>query len=223
MKGLPFVLLLAGCSSSPKYTVEDSSIAAVSMQEKQGVLAAQNDVNTAKAELESAKAQLRNCETELDVAENEYKSSKLQMDTAKLNQKSAELSGDMNKKNAANRDMHVAELGVKASDAKVEFLSKKKKWFKETEEAAELHVEAAQARYELEKAKLAQAKGIKPDEKFDVMNFETENMNKQQKWNEQRMEADKLKADVDARERQWQIQQQAYDQARSAAAQQTPR
>ena len=135
----------------------------------------------AKTEQQKAEADLKNIDNELDVAENEYKTAKLQLDTAKLNQKTAEQSGDVNRKNQAQRDVHVAELGVKAADAKVDWLNKKRKWIKAQRDAADDHVAAADARVELEKAKLAQQKGIKPSEDFNVMNFETDNLKKQQK------------------------------------------
>ena len=212
------ILLCAGCGGGgSKYKVDDQSIAAVSMEDKKGVFQAQTEYNQAKGELDNARANERNVSTELDVAENEYKTAKLQLDTAKLNQKSAELSGDMNKKNTAGRDLRVAELGVKAGDAKVDWLSKKRKWYKRSEDAAEYHVAACDSRYELEKAKLASAKGIKPSQDFDLMNFETDNMQKQQKYSESKMDADRMKADVDGLERQYQVQQQAFEQAKSAA------
>jgi len=82
---------------------------------------------------------------------------------------------------------------------------------------AEKHVAEADARAELEKAKLAQAKGIKPNEKFDPMLFEQDYQEKARKFNEAKLEADRSKPDVDGKEREYMTQQQAFDQARSNA------
>src|SRR5262249_10581583 len=152
----------------------DQSLAAVSMEDKKGIFAAQNELTQARAEQQKAEADVNSVDTESDVADNELKTAKLQLDTAKLNQKAAEQAADVNKKNQAGHDLHIAEMAVKAAEAKDDFLGKKKKWLKRTRDAAEAHVAAADARAELEKAKVAQAKGIRPSEKFDVMNFETD-------------------------------------------------
>jgi hypothetical protein len=214
------MLLAFGCGGGgAKYHVDDASLASLSMQEKQGIFAAQNEKNQAQAEVQQLQANTRSVDTDLDVADNEYKTAKLTLDTAKLNQKAAEQGGDFNRKNAAQRELNVAELGVKAADAKVDFIKKKRKWIARSLEAAEQHVAMADARAEMEKARLAQSKGIRPDEKFDPMLFEQDYNEKARKYNEAKLDADKLKPEADGKEREWQTQQQAYDQARAAAMQ----
>jgi outer membrane protein TolC len=216
---LPVVLVAAvGCGGGgAKYHVRDESLAAASVQEKQGVLAAQQEKEVARTEQQKAEADLRNIENELSIAENDYKSAKLQLDTAKLNVKTAETSGDVNRKNQATHDLRVQELGVKAADTKVDWLSKKRKWIKAQRDAAEEHYAAADARLELEKAKLAQQKGIKPSEDFNLMNFETDNLKKQQKYSEARGDADKMQVDVDRLERDWHAQLSTFEQAKAAS------
>jgi outer membrane protein TolC len=217
-KALVLTLLAAGCGGGgAKYRVDDASLAQVSMQDKQPVFVAQTERDQAKAEQQKAQADLKQVSNDLDIAENDYKSNKLALDTAKLNQKNADLSGDVNRKNQASRDLHVAELGVKAADAKVDWLSRKRKWLKACADAAEEHWAAADSRLEYEKAKLAQSKGIRPSQDFNVINFETDNLKKQTKYSEARMDADKHRADVENLERQWQNHQQAYESAKSAA------
>jgi len=217
MKKLMMVFLFGCGGGGAKYHVDDASLASLSMQEKQGIFAAQNEKNQAQAELDSFKANLRNVEHDIDVADNEYKTAKLQLDTAKLNLKSAEQNADVNRKTSAQRDVQVAELGVKAGDAKIDWLKKKRKWINASVDMSERHVAAADSRAELEKAKLAQSKGIKPDEKFDPMLFEQDYQEKARKFNESKLDADRAKPDVDGKEREYMTQQQAYDQARSNA------
>jgi hypothetical protein len=202
-KLIAVTLFLCGCSSGPKYKIDDNSLASIPLAEKQGMLAAQNEQNVAKEELRQTKADLDNNEREVDVAVNEYKTAKLSLDTAELNKKAADSSGDMNRKNTASRELHVAEVGVKATDAKVSWLEKKRKYIKALRDAAEKHVEVADAKYELEKAKLASAKGMRPSDDFNIMNFETETMEKQNKWSQERLDADKRQPDVLDLERKW--------------------
>jgi len=207
-------MMLIGCSSGPKYKIDDSVLAQIPTAEKQMVMAAQQEQNVAKDELLKAKADLSQVDRELDIAENEYKASKLGVDSAELSKKSAEASGDVNQKGKADRDLRVAELGKKTGDAKVDFLSRKKKWMKATLEAAEIHAQAADSKVELEKAKLAQSKGIKPSDDFNVMNFETETLEKSKKYSEAKLDADKMKASVDDLERKWQMVSQEWVSAR---------
>jgi hypothetical protein len=217
MRKLMIPLFVLGCGGGgAKYHVDDASLAALSMQDKQAIFAAQNEKNQAQAEMQNFKAQERNTEHELDIADNDYKAAKLQLDTAKISQKSAEQSGDVNRKQQAQRDIQVAQLGVKAADAKVDWLKKKRKWQSYSADAAERHVAECDSRAELEKAKLAQARNIRPDEKFDPNLFEMDYQEKSRKYNDARLDADRLKPEVDGKEREYMTQQQAFDQARGA-------
>jgi hypothetical protein len=218
MRNAVLPLLIAGAvgcgGGGAKYHVNDNSLATASVQEKQGVLAAESEREVSKTEQQKANADLKQVENDLDVANNEYKSAKLQLDTAKVNAKSAEMSGDVNRKNQAARDVRVAELGVKAADAKVDWLEKKRKWIKSQRDAADDHFAASDSRVELEKAKLAQQKGIKPSDDFNMMNFESDNMKKQQRYSSSRMDADKMQADVDNLERKYHAEVANYENAK---------
>jgi hypothetical protein len=218
MREMWISLLLVGAAacggSGAKYHVNDNALATASVQEKQGVLAAQQEKEVAKTEQAKAEADLKNIENEVDIAENEYKTAKLQLENAKTTAKMGEQSGDANRKAQGTHDVRVAELGVKSADAKVDWLSKKRKWIKAQRDAADDHYAAADSRLELEKAKLAQQKGIKPSDDFNVMNFETDNLKKQQKYSESRMDADKMQADVDRLERDYHAQLSTFEQSK---------
>ena len=185
------------------------------MQEKGGVINAQSEQNQAREELRTATAMVDQTDRDLDIAENELKTQKLALDTAKLNLKSAQQAGDVNRKNQAERDVNVAEMGVKAADAKCDWLSKKKKMHKRERDAAEAHVSAADSHVELEKAKLAESKGIKPTQDFSIMNFESESMDKSKKYSEAKLDADKIRPDVDDLERKYKMLQDQYNGAKS--------
>jgi hypothetical protein len=48
------------------------------------------------------------------------------------------------------------------------------------------------------------------------MNFESDNLKKQQKYSESRMDADKMQADVDRLERDWQAHKASFESAKTS-------
>src|SRR5262245_50985818 len=109
---------LIGCGAGgAKYRLDDKVLVQISVEDKQGVFAAETEMNQAKGELDKAKADLESLDRELDIAENELKAAKLRVDTAKISMKGAEQSGDINRKNIASKDLRVAELERDQADA----------------------------------------------------------------------------------------------------------
>ncbi len=214
--GFALGLTLAGCSSGAKYKVDDASLASVPVEEKQGVLSANNDLAVARENKIKADADYRAASNDLAVAENDRKTANVTLDTARIKQKGAEQIADFNAKAAAGQEVEVGKLAVKAADAKVEFLAKRKKWFDRAVDAADAHVRCADTKKELEKARLAQAKGIRPTEKFDISQFEIEYAQQQKNYSDAQLQSDKMKPEVDNLERQYQLAQQTYDGARNA-------
>jgi len=216
---LALVLSLAACGGSLKHTIDDNTIASTTPEERSSIMAVRDEGNRADDELRTAQVEEKKAENDLSLAENDLKSAKLAKDSAKLSRQGAEASGDLNRKNRADRDYTAADKAKDAADAKVDWLSKRLKFTKRTRQAAEAHVDTIKARTELEKAKLAASKGIRPSEKFNVMDFEQQNTEKQQKYNDARREADEQKTSVDDKERRYLTAQQSADAARSAAQQ----
>lgn len=214
---LSFMLLGAlGCGGgAAKYHVDDKALGDATVEERQGILAAQQAKEVARIEEQRTDSDLRNVERDLDIAENDKKTARLQRDNAKLMAKSAVTAGDLKRKDEAAHTMRVAELGVKAAEAKVDWLEKKRKWVKAQREAAEDHFAEADSRYELEKAKLVQKKGVQPTSSFNLFNFESDNLKKQQTYSSAKMEADRLRIEVEQLERNYQAQLGVYEQAKS--------
>jgi len=183
-------------------------------------LTAQHEQTVAKEEMRKAEADLIQCDHELDLAENELKQTKLQIENAEIQQKAN--SYDLNKKSTADRELEIAKLAKKTANAKVTYYEKKRKWLKAVHEAGEAKLVSAQSTTELEKARLVQAKGMKPYEGFNVGVFESENFDRQGKFQAARMDADKRKGDVDAAEGEWRRLDGEYQQARSATPKPTP-
>jgi hypothetical protein len=197
------VMGIAGCGGGLKYKVDDSAIDSVSSGEKQDVFAAQNDLEVARSEQRTVKTQLDELDRERSVAKNEKEQASLEVEKAGTEQESANASHDENRANAAHHTKEIADLGVKVSAAKMEWLDEKEDWLKASAKAADAHEAAAQAKVELAKAKLAQQKGIKPSGDFSVANFEDQWKDKNDDWQSAKKKADSEQKSTQEREAKW--------------------
>src|SRR5262249_36853226 len=143
------------CGGGAKYKVDDVALAQVPVEEKQPIFQAENEVSVAKSEQVKALADAQSVDHDLDIADKEQEQAKLERQKGKLERDAADKAHDVNRVGQADGELKIAELGEKAADAKVDWLSRKKKWHKMQADAAEEHIGAAQARVELEKAQLA--------------------------------------------------------------------
>ncbi len=192
-----------GCGGGLKYKVDDTALDAVPAGERQDVFAAQNEVEIARSEQRTAKSQMDQLDRDLDVAKNEKKQADLEVEKAATEQESANASHDENLANSSKHGKEVADLGVKVSTAKLDWLDQKGDWLKAASKAAEAHQEAAQAKVELEKAKLAKQKGIKPGSDFSVDNYQDQWKDKNDDWQSAKKKADSEEKDTKEREEKW--------------------
>ncbi|HVT06539.1 MAG TPA: hypothetical protein VHO67_03740, partial [Polyangia bacterium] len=65
------------------------------------------------------------------------------------------------------------------------------------------HQAAALAKVELEKAKLAQKKGIKPDSDFSVDHFQDQWKDKNDDWQSAKKSAESEQKDAESKEQKW--------------------
>jgi hypothetical protein len=177
-------VLCAGpfCGGGMSYRVDDSALDAVPSGERQAVFDARRDVEIAQGEKRTADSLLDSLERDRDIADKEKQQAQLEVEKANAELEAAIQARDENRHAAANHGKDVAALGVKAADAKLDFLSQKKTWLKATRTAAERHIAAADAKVELEKAKVAKQKGLKPSDDFDVGKFESQWKDKSSDW-----------------------------------------
>lgn len=194
---------IAGCGGGLKYKVDDSSIDSVSAGEKQDIFAAQNDLEVAHSEQRTVKTQIDELDRERSVAKNEKEQASLEVDKAGTEQESANASHDENRANSARHGKEIADMGVKVSATKMEWLDEKEDWLKASSKAADAHEAAAQAKVELAKAKLAQQKGIKPSGDFSVGNFEDQWKDKNDDWQSAKKKADSEQKSTQEREAKW--------------------
>jgi hypothetical protein len=196
-------LTLAGCGGGLKYKVDDTALDAVPAGERQDVFAAQNEVEIAHSEQRTAQNQLEQLDRDLDVAKTEKQQADLEVQKAATEQESANASHDENRANASRHGKEVADEGVTAAQAKLDWLGEKKDWLKAASKAADAHQDAALAKVELEKAKLAKQKGIKPSGDFSVGNYEDQWKDKNDDWQSAKKKADSEEKDAKSSEEKW--------------------
>jgi hypothetical protein len=171
-----------GCGGGLKYKLDDGTLDTVPAGERGAVFTAQNDVEVARSEQRTADKQLELFEHDRDIAKKEKEQAELEVEKANSESEAAVQARDENRANAAHHAKEVAEVGVKAADLKLEWLSQKRDWLKAVKRAAEAHTAAAEAKVEFEKAKLAEQKKIKADGDFAVTNYESQWKSRNQAW-----------------------------------------
>src|SRR5215831_5740853 len=197
------LLAVCGCATGLKYSVDENAVANVGPSERKDVLAAQTELQAAYGERQKAEADLNQTQTLLHAAEQDEKQAALEADRALDAQKQAEQSHDINHMNTANRNKEVAAAGQRAADAKVAWLDKKARAARAALVAAERRVAAAQAHYELEKARICQAKGIKPTNDFQLAHFESQYEQASVEYQAAKNDADAEATDAGGNERTW--------------------
>lgn len=196
-------LLGSACSSGPKYKIDDLLLADVAVSEKQGMLAAQSEINQAKEELNKAQSDLAIAERDVSVADSELGQAKLEVSKAKADVEFANGTKDLNRINQAKGKLTEVELARDVADAKYDWQKQRRRHAKALIEAAEEHINASLSRYEQEKARLAAAKGKQPDPKFNVGEFDQQANDARGKWDSARAYADKQNTEAMQLEQQY--------------------
>ncbi|MSP59392.1 MAG: hypothetical protein EXR72_03445 [Myxococcales bacterium] len=220
---LPIVILLAvGCGSGPKYKVDDVSLAPIPIAEKQAIFAAQNEISVARSERQKADADVAATEKEIISAESEHEQAKLETKKAQLGADEQKKLGDATKLTQAARELEVAEAGQHAASVKIDWLSKRKKWQREQGEAADAHATLAESKVELEKARLASSKGIKPNPDFKLENFADDFASKAKAWSAAKRQVEDRQTEVDRLGDSWRQLVAQHTQMRAPAPAATP-
>src|SRR6185436_20933966 len=153
------VVSLAACGSSGlKYKVDDGAMDSVPSGERQAVFTAQNELEIAKSETRTAQSQLDALERDRDIAKTEREQAKLEVEKAAAEVEAAVAQRNENLAAKAKHNKDAADVGVKVAELKLEWIDEKETWLKATRTAGDKHAVAAQAKVELEKARVAQKK-----------------------------------------------------------------
>jgi hypothetical protein len=197
-----FVLLVAaaaacgGASSAAKteplrYHFKEQYLAEVPARARAEMQAAQAEYRRALEENRKVESDLASSKRDLQAAEAEASRAHRQKDAADRAGSSAEKSGDWQKTNLAKRDQRVAELTARAADQKVDMVKARRSWLEEYVKFTRENAFAAEAGYELAKAKLARANNIAPPD-FAYQVYVDQ-------YELRRGKADKLKGPADGR------------------------
>jgi hypothetical protein len=217
-----FVLtaLLASCGGGApstggklRHTLDETHIASVPVEEKTQILEAKNALERARMEQDTHEAQLKDVKTKVDIAKNEEKQAKLALDSAKKEKSEADKSADRTRINNADRQLRTAELGEKAAHLKVEFLRAKKSWLEKAVFTGKVAVYAKEARWELEKAKVASSRNIRPSG-FNLADFDKQNRERADKYAGSKKDADGKKNEAEKKRQEWNAKEQEYMSAK---------
>jgi hypothetical protein len=200
MRPIAALLLCAACSTGLRYTIDDQLIAGVAPPDRSSVTDAQKEVEGARSEQQKASADLNQVNGLVQQCDKECSTAEADATHAVENQKKAETAGDMEQINSANKNKEVTAAAQRAADAKREFMQRKQRALQLATKAADKHILAAQSRYELEKAKLANQKSLA---NVDVNQFDAQYQEFQTDWQQAKNEADLRLTEANESEREW--------------------
>lgn len=159
----------AGCggpSDSPPTPLsrkfDEIHVAKFTLEQKSTIVKTRNDWEIARMENANAEAQLGELATQIGIVKNEQKAAKLAVDSAISNKKAAEASADTNRINAAQQELHIAELLLRAAEARVKYFAAYQGYVKRLSRHTAEKMYWEEAKFELAKAQLAQQNNIAP-------------------------------------------------------------
>lgn len=210
------VAACGGSSESPPQPLQrkfdEIHVARFTLEQKNDIVKARNDWEVSRMENAQSEAELGEVANQLTVANNDRKAAKLAVDSAVSNKKAAEKSADTNRINASQQELHTAELGLRAAEARVKYFEAFKAYLKRKSIYTAENMYWREAQFELSKAKLAQANNIAPKGvQYDWYPKQETERSKRAQIAREKMDGEKQKA-MSARDA-WLKAQQAADQA----------
>jgi chromosome segregation ATPase len=188
--GCLFLMMALGAAcAGPKYQVNDVVLSDLPLQDKERMLAVKGEMNQATEEKNKAQSDVATDDRDISVAQAESSQSRLESGKQEANLRLAERGQDLNRIGPAKASLDAANNPRHVSGAKLSWLQQRRDFHVAQIEVAELHGVAAERRYELEKARLAQATGKLPSKNFSVGQFEEQSAKSQQKYEQARARA----------------------------------
>lgn len=205
MKAAIVAVLLVGCTKPAggplKYTFDNTRIAQVELDQKQSVTAAQQQYDLAQLQHTKADEQYHDSEVEQEVAEYQADHSVLvsQLVAAKLKQGSPATA-------------ETAALARKSADAKVDFTRARRSWLEKLSSSTFFAVYAAQAKLELERAKVAQSHNVAPAG-FDISSYERQAEERDRAAKDAAAATDQERGFAEAKLQAWSTAEHAFMQS----------
>lgn len=198
-------------------TIDEMHIARVPREQRPTVGAAQDEFNLAKSDRMTAETTLSDVNTEIEVAKNDAEKAGLEERSARTKAKDAASSADMNRKMNADREVRAAEIGAKAADAKVTYLKAKREYLKMQVRFTAFNTYAKEAKFEVEKAKVAKANSIQPPGfVFDL--FEKQYKDRSEAAQRAKLDADNAKKKAEEKKKRWKEQEKEWYAAKGEKA-----
>jgi hypothetical protein len=190
-QGLLLLTVLGAACAGPSYQVNDVVLSDLPVQDKQRMLAVEGEINLATEEKNKAQADVALDDRDISVAEAESAQARLESGKLEAELRLAERGQDLNRIRPAQANFNAINSAKNTSEAKLSWLHHHREYDRTLIELAQLHGTAARHRYELEKARLAQATGKLPSKNFNVGQFEGQAAQSQQRYDQMRARADK--------------------------------
>lgn len=218
MRGLAWIALAAlvtacgGTSGTTRprplqYHFKEKHLLEAPAESKNDMKAALLAYSRAKQDSKKAESDHASSKRELDAARAEASRAHGKKESADSQREAAEnTENNFQQLNRATRDQRVAEVTARAADQKVKMVEAQRsfleKWVAYTRE----NVFAAEARYELEKAKVARANNIAPPD-FAYQAYVDQ-------YEQRRKKADQLRGAADGQKDSWLAEQKEYQARR---------
>jgi chromosome segregation ATPase len=192
--GLSMVMLLAGagCGNGLKQRVDDAVLTDVPMNQRQGPLQARNEMNRADEERIQAQLQVERSDNDLVQATDGVRQAKLEVDRAEQERAQQQWQSNSVALQRASERLRLAELAESAEEMLQMRLRRLRDAGRRAVDAADAHRQAAAARYELEKARLAQAHGKYQRRGLNIAAFEAQATELERRYDVARAEATRL-------------------------------
>ena len=165
--GILFSLALVGCGPGAggrpgplSTTIDEASLASVSIGAKKDMIHKQNDFHIAKAAFQKATDANQNFKHEEELAKNGKKKADIETGSAKTKVEAAKSSGDKERMSQAMAAMHSAQLQHEIADAHLEVARTQTKYLQSNKNFHEEKMFLAQARFELSKAELTKKNNL---------------------------------------------------------------
>jgi hypothetical protein len=212
------IMVAAGCGggdSAPKPLqrhFDEIHIAKFTLEQKANIVKTRNDWEVSRMENANAEAQLGEINNQISIVKNEQKAAKLAVDSAVSNKKSAEASADTNRINAATKELHNAELALRAAEARTKYFEAYRDYVKLLARHTAENMYWREAQFELAKAQLAQQNNIAPKGvQYDW--YPKQEQERSKRAESARQKADSKKQNATSARENWLKQQQSADQA----------
>jgi hypothetical protein len=192
--------------------LNDDFIAQVAMDQRQAMVQAQTEWNTAKMQSGKSEADWKRLGEQITVVKNDREKAKLQLSSARSTKDAADKSADSNKINDATRELHTAELAMKAADARLAYFEKYRAYLQLEWRWAEEAMYWREAQYELAKAQTAQKNNIAP-KGVDYAAFAKQEQDRNQRAAAAKSKAESEKTRAQSARESWVRAQQTADQA----------